>query len=734
MAVRSISALPMIDTYSRIGVRNKYNHTRRKNKSLGFDVKNIGQNITPRDLFNYSNIIPTERNKSLDNFQIEALIEQSFPPINTSSHIENLLTNTIKNLYDTSMYYTNIQESLTPQSSHVNNLEMSITKDLKKNIDNVYPILDDNDFYKLDAVERIELYNILENSDISQFNLYCGNHFKSIVNTKYEELYKSLLGIYKIIFSLPKGSVQHEHSFSIGYTLDFLSKLVEKCTDESYPYSVVYIYREIDHPHFKDALPHSLRIVRKDVVQKYEESMKSKNASNNSGTNSGSNKETDRLGPLRSASVPSFSFGTIAGTSPSPSPSPSKVSLANIPPTIMNGSSTGFYYLNNAEKSDHYKFELKLGSDDKFTVDIPPMLDSNTISINDLEDIFFITEENKELIYEYPWKFLEFIADRSKGISGNYDIQDFYLDYVAESCINENVQEIQIKTPMSLWSWDTEGNYKKMSLEESYNRYGTISQEIFTREKPVRISFIAGKSRGGIENYKKALISTYKHFEKIILLEKENTYKIITGYDIYSQEDVSNKNETFIKMFKKLESKYPEIAYVLHTGETNKSQFPADHNLIYAGLLENSLRVGHAVSLWKYPFLINLYKEKKIGIELCPLSNNLLGYVADVRNHPALCYINNNLSVSINTDNRGLLNYRYVTYDWMDVCLAQRFPYVILKNIAYKSMEQASRDSTYVSIIKTLWEENYNRFLESNRELQFSASNRDNQRTKSAKI
>jgi hypothetical protein len=124
------------------------------------------------------------------------------------------------------------------------------------------------------------------------------------------------------------------------------------------------------------------------------------------------------------------------------------------------------------------------------------------------------------------------------------------------------------------------------------------------------------------------------------------------------------------------------------------------------------LRVGHAVALWKYPFLINLYREKNIGIELCPISNNLLGYVDDMRNHPALCYINNNLSVSINSDNRGLLNYPYVSFDWMDLYLAQRYPYVILKNIGYKSLFQSSRDDVYKTMIIGLWENAYETFTD----------------------
>lgn len=45
-------------------------------------------------------------------------------------------------------------------------------------------------------------------------------------------------------------------------------------------------------------------------------------------------------------------------------------------------------------------------------------------------------------------------------------------------------------------------------------------------------------------------------------------------------------------------------------------------------------RIGHGYALVKYPNILKIVKEKKIGIEINPISNQVLKLVDDLRNHP----------------------------------------------------------------------------------------------------
>jgi adenosine deaminase CECR1 len=68
----------------------------------------------------------------------------------------------------------------------------------------------------------------------------------------------------------------------------------------------------------------------------------------------------------------------------------------------------------------------------------------------------------------------------------------------------------------------------------------------------------------------------------------------------------------------------------LHAGESVER---ANSNL-YDALLLGTKRIGHGFNLALHPHLKEIVKEKQICIECCPISNNVLGYVKDLRCHP----------------------------------------------------------------------------------------------------
>lgn len=68
---------------------------------------------------------------------------------------------------------------------------------------------------------------------------------------------------------------------------------------------------------------------------------------------------------------------------------------------------------------------------------------------------------------------------------------------------------------------------------------------------------------------------------------------------------------------------YGFYLFFAFTGETDFQGHDVDENLFDAVLL-NSTRLGHGFALMKHPKLKEEARRKKIAVELCPISNQVL--------------------------------------------------------------------------------------------------------------
>lgn len=87
----------------------------------------------------------------------------------------------------------------------------------------------------------------------------------------------------------------------------------------------------------------------------------------------------------------------------------------------------------------------------------------------------------------------------------------------------------------------------------------------------------------------------------------------------------------------------------IHAGEYN-----SETNVINSILYCHADRIGHANNI-KNQNLIDLIKNKKIHVELCPLSNKILNSKFSIETYCFLKYWRNNINISINSDDPGLL-------------------------------------------------------------------------------
>lgn len=121
------------------------------------------------------------------------------------------------------------------------------------------------------------------------------------------------------------------------------------------------------------------------------------------------------------------------------------------------------------------------------------------------------------------------------------------------------------------------------------------------------------------------------------------TYRnMVIGFDFVGEEDRGQPTSSYIDILYEpsksiLAGGKPRIQCVnlfLHDGESNWS----DNDNIFDAVLLSKHRIGHGINLNKYPALIECMNHHSDGLlepvlEICPISNQLLRYFPDLRNH-----------------------------------------------------------------------------------------------------
>jgi adenosine deaminase CECR1 len=205
---------------------------------------------------------------------------------------------------------------------------------------------------------------------------------------------------------------------------------------------------------------------------------------------------------------------------------------------------------------------------------------------------------------------------------------------------------------------------------------------------------------------------------------------IVIGADVYSEEDKGATAHYMAPLMQEAReysmTEYGfELPLYLHDGEssfpTGVSDSPISETGPYPGNVNNNVidayllnveRVGHGIELAKLPELAFMYAERGTPLEICPVSNQVLGYVSDLRDHPAVTLMRSGVRISLNPDDPAMFGYTGVTHDFMVATLAWDLSLGDVKRIIMNSIEDAAMTDAEKAELMALWETEWNIFID----------------------
>lgn len=136
---------------------------------------------------------------------------------------------------------------------------------------------------------------------------------------------------------------------------------------------------------------------------------------------------------------------------------------------------------------------------------------------------------------------------------------------------------------------------------------------------------------------------------------------LLSGFDLVGQEDLGRPlADVLPELFwfrKQLADEGLEdgaMPFFFHAGETLGDGTATDQNLFDAVLL-GTRRIGHGFSLYKHPLLTQLVKERRILIESCPISNEVLRLCGSITSHPLPALLARGVPCALSNDDPAML-------------------------------------------------------------------------------
>lgn len=288
-----------------------------------------------------------------------------------------------------------------------------------------------------------------------------------------------------------------------------------------------------------------------------------------------------------------------------------------------------------------------------------------------------------------------------------YIYQPVFYDWhkaIFEGLIQDNIQHVELRQIMFDGLYDLEHGFGHYNEDSIIHIFKDLEKELQQSHPNFSLKIIYTDVRfRSKEDIDKSFIRAFE-------LRKKYP-DMIKGFDLVAHEDAGNTTLYYLDTWLKADSLSKvysvDMPLYFHDGESNSPQV---ENLIDAILL-GSRRIGHGFNLNLFPALKETIRNESIGMEVNPISNQVLGYLEDLRVHPANGWIREGIPITISSDDPSIFLYEGLTFDYWMATIAWELDLSYLKQISKNGILLSSLNEEEQKKSLTYWEDSWNEFI-----------------------
>lgn len=276
--------------------------------------------------------------------------------------------------------------------------------------------------------------------------------------------------------------------------------------------------------------------------------------------------------------------------------------------------------------------------------------------------------------FEGRTEFFEYIWPRLNELLGSIEVM---TEVLVENMIRfaaEGVRYLEIQT--GPWGW-TDAKGRELSADEATQalKDRLAKPDALATGVTVRFQGIVIRFQDNAEQR----VEAYYEF-----IDRHRDFWV--GLNMAGREDDNRGYAArFTEVYDKMLRKYPGIGISIHAGEAEKRD-----TQIFDTLRLGATRIGHGINLFRDEPTMQLMRCGKFLVEINLISNEVLGYVPDLDQHPFPIYLRQGIPVCLNTDDRGM---------WHSNMTDEYFVGVTRFNLSWQEMVSLGRNSLVHSFL-----------------------------------